>query len=415
MNRIEKMLQEMCPDGVEYRPLGELTIWDKRFSGVPNEQQMHTCRFKHVDAKTLKSIQTNDGNIKLLSTGNFDGFTNREISVNYINSGEVIAIPSGGTASIKYWNGLFVDSGNILAISSNEQFYNLKYVYYCLLNIQNAIQGYYRGSGIQHPDMAAILRIKLPVPPLEIQKEIVNVLDNFTEYSTELQTELQARIKQYGYYRDRLLSFDDLMSKDKQVEWRTLGELGTFKRGNGIQKKDFVVNGFPCIHYGQLYTYYGIYASRTKAFITEELAKNKTFAQKGDLVIATTSENDDDVCKAVAWVGDNDVAISGDAYVFHHKENPKYMSYFFQSTIFQEQKRRYITGTKVRRVSGDNMAKIKIPLPSLQTQGQIVKVLDTFDSACNSLKSGLPAEIAARQKQYEYYRDKLLTFKELKK
>ena len=195
-----------------------------------------------------------------------------------------------------------------------------------------------------------------------------------------------------------------------QVEWLTLGDIGVFKRGNGIQKKDFTPNGFPCIHYGQLYTHYGVYADKTKSFITNDLAINKTLAKPGNLVIATTSENDEDVCKAVAWVGDSDIAISGDACVFRHEQNPKYISYFFQSNVFQDQKRRFITGTKVRRISSENMAKIKVPVPPLQIQERIVYVLDNFDAVCNDLNIGLPAEIEARQKQYEYYRDRLLSF-----
>jgi type I restriction enzyme S subunit len=129
------------------------------------------------------------------------------------------------------------------------------------------------------------------------------------------------------------------------------------------------------------------------------------------LVIATTSENDDDVCKAVAWLGDADIAVSSDACFYSHKLNPKYVAYFFQTEQFQKQKRAYITGTKVRRVNADSLAKIVIPVPRKEgEQDRIVAILDKFDTLTTSLSEGLPREIALRQQQYEYYRDLLLSF-----
>lgn len=186
------------------------------------------------------------------------------------------------------------------------------------------------------------------------------------------------------------------------VEYKTLGEVGEFIRGSGIQKKDFVEEGIGCIHYGQLYTFYGLSATQTKSFITEEFARGKRMARKGDLVIATTSENEEDVCKAMAWLGDNEVAVSNDAYIYRHSLNPKYMTYFFNSGSFKAQKKPYITGTKVLRVSGESMAKIPIPVPPMEIQEEIVRVLDSF--------AELEAELEARKAQYAYYRDKLLDF-----
>ena len=183
-----------------------------------------------------------------------------------------------------------------------------------------------------------------------------------------------------------------------------------FTRGSGIQKKDFVEDGKPCIHYGQVYTYYGLSATKTKSLISEELYAGRKKAEPGDLVIATTSENEEDVCKCVAWLGDEPCAVSGDAYIFSHNQNPKYVAYLFCSDQFQEQKKRYITGTKVLRVSGENMAKIELPFPPLSVQQQVVDILDRFDALTTSLADGLPAEIEARRQQYEYYRDRLLDF-----
>ncbi|MEG6456184.1 restriction endonuclease subunit S [Enterobacter cloacae] len=255
---------------------------------------------------------------------------------------------------------------------------------------------------------------KFPIPcpnnpekSLAIQNEIVRILDKFTALTAELTAELTARKKQYNYYRDQLLSFEE-----GGVEHLPMGQkdIGEFIRGGSLQKKDFTESGVGCIHYGQIFTHYGTYTDKTKTFVSESLAKRCRKAQSGNLVIATTSENDDDVCKAVAWMGDDDIAVSSDACIYKHKLNPKYVSYFFQTESFQSQKRQYITGTKVRRVNADNLAKILIPVPSQEEQTRIVDILDKFDLLTSSISQGLPREIELRQKQYEYYRDLLFSF-----
>lgn len=191
-----------------------------------------------------------------------------------------------------------------------------------------------------------------------------------------------------------------------------LGEIGNFTRGAGIQKTDFKESGVGCIHYGQIHTHYGTWAKETKSFVSQEYSARLRKARKGDLVIATTSEDDEAVAKAVAWLGDEDVAVSTDAYIFHHTIDPKYVAYFFQTESFQSQKKPHITGTKVRRISGERLAKIQIPVPPIEEQERIVAILDNFDALVNDLSSGLPAEIRARRQQYEHYRDRLLTFAE---
>jgi len=181
-------------------------------------------------------------------------------------------------------------------------------------------------------------------------------------------------------------------------------------RGTGIQKSDFTETGVGCIHYGQVHTHYGTWAYETRSFVCPTFATRLRKAHTGDLVIATTSEDDGAVAKAVAWLGNEDVAVSTDAYIFRHKLNPKYVSYFFQTENFQKQKKPYITGTKVRRISGENLAKIRIPVPPMGEQERIVAILEKFDTLTNSISEGLPREIELRRKQYEHYRDKLLNF-----
>ena len=250
-------------------------------------------------------------------------------------------------------------------------------------------------------------KLQIPIPPLEIQQKIVVILDSFTELTAELTAELTTRKMQYSYYREQLFVFDEKKVQHLPMSDKSVGE---FIRGGGLQKKDFTETGVGCIHYGQIYTHYGTYAEKTKSFVSEEFAKKARIARYGDLVIATTSENDEDLCKAVAWLGKEPIAVSSDACFFRHKLNPKYVSYFFQTEQFQNQKRPFITGTKVRRVNADSLAKIKIPIPSKEEQERIVSILDKFDMLTTSISEGLPKEIELRKKQYEYYRDMLLSF-----
>lgn len=210
------------------------------------------------------------------------------------------------------------------------------------------------------------------------------------------------------------MNFLDKVLDGVAVEWKALGEIGNFIRGNGMQKKDFVEVGFPAIHYGQLYTRYGLSAESTFTFVPEVLANRLRKAKRNDLLLATTSENDEDVVKPLAWLGEV-VAISGDMMLFRHDQNAKYLAYSFQTNIFQEQKKKYITGAKVRRVSSGDLAKIVVPIPcpgnpqkSLEIQAEIVRILDAF----TALTTELTTELTARKKQYNYYRDQLLSFEE---
>lgn len=196
----------------------------------------------------------------------------------------------------------------------------------------------------------------------------------------------------------------------EKIKFVRLGEVGTFTRGNGLQKKDFTETGVPCIHYGQIYTHYGTFATETISKCSTELAKNLRKAKKGDLIITTTSENVEDVGKAVAWLGEEDVVIGGHECSFSHNENPKYISYLLQTQRFSDFKRRKSIGVKVIDLSYDKLADYIIPLPHLEVQRTIADVLDRFERLTSDLSEGLPAEIAARRRQYEHYRERLLSF-----
>lgn len=179
------------------------------------------------------------------------------------------------------------------------------------------------------------------------------------------------------------------------VEYKKLGEIAEIIRGNGLQKSDFVDSGVGCIHYGQIYTKYGAFADKTITYVTPELAKTLKTVSTGDLVVAITSENVEDVCKCVAWLGRDDIVTGGHAAIVKHKKNPKYLSYIFQTVEFFRQKRKYVIGTKVIEMSPKKLAEISIPVPPLAIQNEIVKLLDNFTE--------VTAELQLRKKQYEWY------------
>ncbi len=334
----------------------------------------------------------------------------------YTHDGEYVLIAEDGSASlenysIQYATGKFWANNHVHVVRGKERVHSrFLYHYLCIVNFLPFLTG----GGRAKLTKGQLIEIPVPIPcpdnpekSLAIQSEIVRILDKFTALTAELTAELNMRKKQYNYYRDQLLSFDN-----EDVPHLPMGQkdIGEFIRGGTFQKKDFMDAGVGCIHYGQIYTYYGTYAKKTKTHISATLAKKCKKAQKGNLIIATTSENDEDVCKAVAWLGSEDIAVSSDACIYKHNLNPKYVSYFFQTEQFQNQKRQYITGAKVRRVNADNLSKILIPVPSMEIQERIVSILDKFDTLTNSITEGLPREIELRQKQYEYYRDLLFSF-----
>ncbi|MGJ0481055.1 restriction endonuclease subunit S [Pantoea agglomerans] len=384
------------------------------------EQLLHGVEVEWLVLEDIVELKRGKRLIKsqLELSGKFAVYQNSMKPLGYYHvsntkSDTVFIICAGAAGEIGYSACPFWAADDVYYIASVGRL-NSKYLYYFLLTQKSRILSQVRRASIPRLSKTALDKISIPIPypdnpekSLAIQSEIVRILDAFTALTAELTAELSARKKQYSYYRDHLLSF-----KEGKVAHLPMGHenIGKFIRGGSLQKKDFTKSGVGCIHYGQIYTYYGTYAAKTKTFISEVLAKKCRKAQSGNLVIATTSENDEDVCKAVAWLGNNDIAVSSDACIYKHNLHPKFVSYFFQTESFQSQKRQYITGSKVRRVNADDLAKILIPVLSSREQARIVAMLDQFDTLTTSITEGLPCEIELRQKQYEYYRDLLFSF-----
>lgn len=183
-------------------------------------------------------------------------------------------------------------------------------------------------------------------------------------------------------------------------------------RGKRFTASDYVDEGIGSIHYGEIYTNYGISVTQTFSYVPESMRSSLRFAKSGDVVIAATGENVEDLCKSVAWLGDEEAAVHDDCWIFRSDANPKYIAHMMLTSVVAAQKGRLVSNGKVSRISGKNLSKIVIPVPSREKQDEIVAILDQFDALVNDISQGLPAEIEARRKQYAYYRDKLLAFKE---
>lgn len=164
------------------------------------------------------------------------------------------------------------------------------------------------------------------------------------------------------------------------------------------------------MHYGELYTYYGIWTEKTKSHVREELRTKLRYAKKNDVIIVGAGENNIDIGVGVAYLGEEPIAIHDACYFLHHNINPKYISYYLRTSMYHNQIKKYVSSGKICAISADGLGRALMPVPSMEEQQRIVDILDQFDTLCNSKEIGLPAEIDFRRIQYEYYRDKLLNF-----
>lgn len=205
---------------------------------------------------------------------------------------------------------------------------------------------------------------------------------------------------------------DEMIAKlcPNGVEYKTLGEIGTFERGRRFVKADAVEVGTPCIHYGELYTHYGISATEVKSHINPNLKTKLRYAEKNDVIIVAAGENNIDIGIAVAWLGNYKVAVHDACFIFRHQQNPKYISYFLRSETYHKQIKKYVSEGKICSISAEGISKAIIPVPPIKIQEEIVSILDDYTEKTSELISNLEKELVARKKQYEFYRDQLLSF-----
>lgn len=192
------------------------------------------------------------------------------------------------------------------------------------------------------------------------------------------------------------------------VKVELLGDFAQLVRGNGMPKSVLTTVGVGAIHYGQIYTWYGVSADRTISFVSPDTASKLTKVMPGDVIITNTSENFEDIGKAVAWLGSDPIVTGGHATVIKHNEDSKYLAYWFQSQSFFKQKRALASGTKVIDVSAKQLAKVRVPLPPREVQREIARILDGFDSYVSLLSAALKKEDTVRRDEYSYHRDLLL-------
>ena len=407
MSQLERSIQQLCPDGVEYKPLGEVVDFT---DGFP---------FKSEDF-------TDCGNYQVIKiTDIFDGKINKGKTYikklpeklkkdQLLTGGEVVVAMSGSTGKSGYNTLKNTVVNQRIAILRNTNQIDNGFLKHLLVNGDFEEYCFKNGTGPQNNiSKSVMLKYSIPVPPLEVQQEIARILDQFTELTAELTTklnaELAARKKQYEHYRDSLLTFDH------SIPWVTIGEIATeIYRGSGIKRDEVTHEGIPCVRYGEIYTSYDISFKQCISHTKENVVAVPRYFEYGDIIFAITGESVDEIAKSIAYLGHERCMAGGDTVVLKHKQDPRYLSYALSTTAAQIQKSKGKVKSKVVHSSIPALREIKIPLPDLKTQIRIADILDTFYNLCNNTNACIPEEIETRRKQYEYYRDKLLMFKERK-
>lgn len=379
MTNLENLISKLCSDGVLYSLIADVTFYEQ-----PG---------KYI----VKNTNYNDAfHTPVLTAGQSFvlGRTNETAGIYEASKDSPVIIFDDFTGAFKWVDFSFkVKSSALKILTSDEKKICLRYLYH--------VMGSLGFTSDEHKRLwiATYSQLRIPLPPLPVQREIVRILDNFTELTAELTAELAARRKQYEHYRDELLTFGD------EVPRIPLGEVGPVcmcKRILKSQTND--VGGVP-------FYKIGTFGKQANAYISketyEEYRNKYNFPKKGDILISAAGTIGRTVVydgepayfqdSNIVWVANDETKILNRFLIHCYAMKPWYVS----------------TGGTIARLYNDNILKAVVPVPSLERQKFIVDTLDRFDTLCNDLTSGLPAEIAARQKQYEYYRDKLLTFKEL--
>ncbi len=419
MHKIERLLQTLAPKGVEFRKLGEV------------------CEIIRGKRVTKKEI-LDKGKYPVVSGGiGFMGYLNE-----YNREENTITIAQYGTAGFVNWqNQKFWANDVCFSVIPKKTLIN-RYLYYVLTNMQNYLYSISNRSAIPYSISSNnIMQITIPIPPLEIQQEIVKILDAFTELNTELNTELKARKKQYEYYQNMLLDFKDIKQSHKDakmsaktypkrlktllqtlapkgVEFRKLGDIGEYIRGVTYKKNQEINNlecGIKVLRANNITLSNHLNFEDIKVINKNVKIRKEQYLKKNDILICAGSGSSEHIGKVAFINTDFDYVFGGFMGVIRIREvNSRFVYHIFTSNIFKQYLEKSLNTTTINNLNANILQNFLIPIPPLEIQQEIVKILDQFLALTTDLLAGIPAEIEARKKQYEYYREKLLTFKPLK-
>lgn len=399
MTRLEELIQQFCPEGVKYDKIKNVF---SRLKGTP------------ITASKMKEIACPDGEIRIFAGGKtiIDAHE-KDIPKANITRVPAVLVQSRGIIDVIYYDKPFTFKNEMWAYSSSNPV-TTKFLYYLLKsNIEKFREAASGMGSLPQISLPVTDDFRIPLPPLEVQQEIVRILDQFTQLTAELTTELTARKKQYEYYQKYLLNFDN------NVKWVPLGEIANIT--------DYVANGsFASLRENVSYKkepnfavlirtadYSANFDPQQMVYIDEHayefLAKSKLFG--GEIIINNIGAGVGTTFRCPNLnmpmsLAPNSVVVRTDDDAFYY--------YWFISQWGQNAIRKIISKSAMPKFNKTGLRSIKVPVPTKEVRERIVNILDRFDALCNDLTSGLPAEIAARQKQYEYYRDKLLTFPQRK-
>ena len=381
MSKLDELIKELCLNGVEYKELKDMCVIKKGVQ-LNKEKLLEEANYPVINGGILPSGYWNNYNVKE----------------------DTITISQGGASAgyVQYISTKFWAGAHCYYLELKDKNINYRYIYHFIKMKQNKLTSSQVGAGIPSVEKKVLENLLIPTPPLEVQNEIVRILDNFTALTAELTTELTARKKQYSWYRDYLLNFEN------KVEIVKLEDIAEVYDGTH-QTPDYKKNGIPFVSVENIDNIYN-----TEKYISEEdYEKNYRIKPKIDDIFMTRIGT---IGKCAIVTTNNPLAYYVSLALLRPNKNKidsTYLKYIIESRIGKKElnKRILFTAVPIKINKGD-IDKLEIPLPPLEVQKRIVEVLDNFEKICNDLNIGLPAEIEARQKQYEFYRNFLLTFKE---
>ena len=406
-NYIDRLVAELCPDGVDFYPIEEL--FTTRNGYTPSKSNSSYWENGTVPWFRMEDIRENGG---VLSEAMQSVHESALKKGGMFPAGSIIVATSATIGEHALINVDFLCNQRFTVLTPKEEFKSLllpKFLYYYSFVLDRWCLSNTTQSSFASVDMKRFKKFEFPVPPMEIQEVIVEILDKFTNLEAELEAELEARTLQYEYYRDSLFEALDCPRA-------TLGELGKFYGGlKGKTKNDFGSSGARYISYKNVYE--NISADFTwPDFVQVKEGENQLSLMKGDILLTGSSENMEEagLSSVVTKEPEEEAYLNSFSICYRLNDpsilNPEFSKYLFRSRLARKQIIRTAQGVTRFNVSKKKLANVSVPIPTLEEQQRIVDILDRFDALTSSLSEGLPAELAARRSQYEYYRDQLLTF-----